>query len=231
MSIKFGVVVFPGTNCDKDSHWVASEVAEQNSRYIWHTDSDISDIDVVIIPGGFSYGDYLRAGAIARFSPVLKSVVEHAKKGKHVLGVCNGFQVLAETGLILGGFLRNKNPHFLCRHQHLKVENTDSVFTGCYQADEVVSIPIAHGEGNYYLSDNDLKYSEDHNLIAFRYCDSNGNMSEETNPNGSTAHIAGVFNDAKNVLGMMPHPERASEPEMGSIDGKLIFDSLISQLG
>lgn len=229
--LKFGVVVFPGTNCDQDSHWVASEIMEQDARYIWHTESDISDIDVVFIPGGFSYGDYLRAGAIAKLSPVLKSVVKHAEKGKYVLGVCNGFQVLAETGLIRGAFLNNKHPHFLCKHQTLRVSNNRSPFTSTYSKGQVLKIPIAHAEGNYYLNNDDLKYTLDNNLIAFQYCDSEGKLSEAANPNGSTQHIAGVLNKQGNVLGMMPHPERASEKELGSEDGRGVFESLIKQMG
>ncbi len=229
--LNFGVVVFPGTNCDKDSLWVASNVAGANARYVWHTESDISDIDVIIIPGGFSYGDYLRAGAIARFSPVLNSVISHANKGKFVLGICNGFQVLAECALIKGAFLRNKIPHFLCRHQHIKVVNNSTPYTKKYPEGGVISIPIAHAEGNYYLDGDDLKYTLDNDLIVFKYCDKDGNITDRANPNGSVENIAGVTNRARNVLGMMPHPERASETELGSSDGRNLFLSIIEEIG
>ncbi|OHD54440.1 MAG: phosphoribosylformylglycinamidine synthase I [Spirochaetes bacterium GWF1_51_8] len=223
----FGVIVFPGTNCDRDAYWVIEEVIGKKVRYVWHTESDIDDIDVVIIPGGFSYGDHLRAGAIARFSPVMKSVVKHAGKSKPVLGICNGFQVLAECGLIRGAFLRNKIVHFLCRHQHLKVKSSDSLFTKKYTSGQVLKLPIAHAEGNFFLADDDRKFALDHGLIAFQYCDTDGKVDDSTNPNGAILGIAGIFNDKKNVLGMMPHPERASEPEMGSTDGRAIFESIV----
>ncbi len=225
--LNIAVIVFPGTNCDRDTYWVADSVMGQHTRYVWHTESDLGGADLVIVPGGFSYGDYLRSGAIARFSPVLKSVTDHAKKGRLVLGICNGFQILAETGLVRGAFLRNKGVHFLCRDQHLKVANTGTVFTNRYRKGEVVRIPIAHGEGNYFLNRDDLNYTRDNGLIAFRYCDAAGRVNDRTNPNGSTLGIAGVFNREKNVLGMMPHPERSSEPEMGSEGGRKIFESLI----
>lgn len=226
--VKFAVIVFPGTNCDKDSFWVVDKVIGQDVKYVWHTDPDLGNTDVVIVPGGFSYGDYLRSGAIARFSPVLKSIVEHAKKGRHVLGICNGFQILAEAGLVRGAFLRNKGVHFLCQKQHLKAVNTDSPFTNRFSKGEVAQIPIAHGEGNYYLNKDDLKYTLDNSLVAFQYCDEGGKVNDETNPNGSTRGIAGVFNREMNVLGMMPHPERSSEPETGSIGGRKVFESIVS---
>ncbi len=229
-NIKFGILVFPGTNCDRDSFWVAEQVVKQDARYIWHTDSDISDCDVIVVPGGFSYGDYLRAGAIARFSPVLKAVKKHASQGRPVLGICNGWQVLAETGLIRGAFLRNKSVHFKCQHQTIKSVDNSTMFTSQYQLDEVLHIPIAHAEGNFFLNEDDKKYTLDNDLIAFQYCDEQGIVSDATNPNGSTLNIAGVFNQEKNVLGMMPHPERASEKDLGSEDGKRVFLSLIERL-
>lgn len=228
--IKFGVITFPGTNCDRDSYHAAAEVAGADARMIWHTESDLSDIDVVFIPGGFSYGDYLRAGAVARFSPVLKAVIDHAEKGKAVLGVCNGFQVLAECGLVPGAFLRNKIPHFLCRHQTLRVENDTDLFTSKYQKGDLIRIPIAHAEGNFYLPEEDFQKAEANGQIAFRYSDEQGNVNDESNPNGSTSSIAGIYNEKKNVLGMMPHPERASEAELGSADGLLLFESVIEGL-
>lgn len=226
-NIKFGVLVFPGTNCDKDSLWAANNIVKQDARYIWHTEANIDDIDVVIIPGGFSYGDYLRAGAIARFSPVLKSVVEHANKGKLVLGICNGFQVLTESGLLKGAFLNNKDPHFLCKHQTLKVTNNNTPFSNKYTEGQLLKIPIAHAEGNYFVDGDDLKYTLDNDLIVFQYSDSDGNINTDTNPNGSTHNIAGVTNKNKNVLGMMPHPERAIEKLLGSDDGRGVFESII----
>jgi phosphoribosylformylglycinamidine synthase len=228
--INFGVVVFPGTNCDKDTFWVLDKVFHQNVRAVWHTESDLEGLDVLVLPGGFSYGDYLRSGAIARFSPVMKALVKHAQKGKAVLGICNGFQILAEAGLIKGAFLRNKGVHFLCREQNIKALNKNSIFTNQYQKDEVAQVPIAHGEGNYFLNQDDLKYTLDNELIAFQYCDENGLADESSNPNGSTYHIAGVFNKEKNVLGIMPHPERASEAEMGSIGGKKVFESIMARI-
>jgi phosphoribosylformylglycinamidine synthase subunit PurQ / glutaminase len=228
--LNFGVIVFPGINCDQDTYWVVDKVINQNVKYIWHTESNLDDIDVVIIPGGFSYGDYLRSGAIARISPVLRSITAHAEKGKTVLGICNGFQVLTEAGLVKGAFLRNKGVHFLCRKQHLKVTTTESPFTNRYKKGEVIQVPIAHGEGNYFLSRDDLKYTLDNNLVSFQYCDGNGHIGDETNPNGSIHSIAGVFNKAGNVMGMMPHPERSSEMEMGSVDGRKVFESITEWL-
>lgn len=228
--VQFSIVVFPGTNCDKDSYWVIDKVMDQNVQYVWHTDRIPDTTDVVIVPGGFSYGDYLRSGAIARFSPVLGSIVEHANKGKHVLGICNGFQILAEAGLVRGAFLRNKNVNFLCQKQHLKAVRTDSPFTNRYKKGELAQIPIAHGEGNYFLNPDDLKYTLDNDLIAFQYCDADGKVNDDTNPNGSTRSIAGVYNRERNVLGMMPHPERSSECEMDSTGGRKVFESIVEWL-
>ncbi|URA11156.1 phosphoribosylformylglycinamidine synthase subunit PurQ [Thermospira aquatica] len=225
--VNFGVVVFPGTNCDRDTFWVLSEVCKSKVRYVWHTETSIDDLDVVILAGGFSYGDYLRSGAIAHYSPVMQEVKRHAEKGKLVLGICNGFQILAETHLVKGAFLHNKTQHFLCQKQHLKVATTNSPFTGLYRSGEVIQIPIAHGEGNYFLPQKDLEEALEHDLVVFRYCDENGVVSQDTNPNGSTDSIAGILNRQRNVLGMMPHPERSSEFEMGSIDGKRIFEGII----
>lgn len=223
----FGVVVFPGTNCDRDTYWVLHKVCRCKVRYVWHTETDLSDIDVVVLAGGFSYGDYLRSGAIAHYSPVMRAVKEHTEKGKLALGICNGFQILVESHLLKGAFLHNKVQHFLCQKQYLKVVNTDSPFTLQYKRDEVIQIPIAHGEGNYFLPERDLEEALSYDLIAFRYCDQKGEINENTNPNGSTLSIAGILNRQKNVLGMMPHPERSSEVEMGSIDGKRIFEGIL----
>ena len=228
--MKFGITVFPGTNCDRDTYWVISSVLKQEARYIWHTESNVDDLDVIVIPGGFSYGDYLRAGAIAKISPVISAIIRHAKSGKLVLGICNGFQVLTECGLIPGAFLINNVTHFVCRHQHLKVANHRTAFTSGYSPEQVVRIPIAHGEGNYYAEGDDLKMIRDNDLIAFQYCDANGVVSDDTNPNGAILGIAGVTNKAGNVLGMMPHPERSSEKEMGSTDGKVLFESILNRV-
>lgn len=228
--IKFGVLVFPGTNCDKDTYWACGSVAGQNVRYVWHTESDLSDIDTVVIAGGFSYGDYLRSGAIARYSPVMKAVVKFAASGKPVIGICNGFQILAEAGLVRGAFLLNKTTHFICKHQHIKTVNNRSLFTSKYSQDQVLKLTIAHGEGNFFLKDDDLKFAQDNDLVTFRYCDAEGTISDDANPNGSVYSIAGILGDNKNVLGMMPHPERASELDIGSADGKLIFQSIAEKV-
>jgi phosphoribosylformylglycinamidine synthase len=223
----FGVVVFPGTNCDRDTFWVLDQVCHAGVRYVWHTETDLSDIDVVVLAGGFSYGDYLRSGAIAHYSPVMKAVKDHADRGKLVLGICNGFQILAESHLIKGAFLHNKTQHFLCQKQYLKVKTVNSPFTALYKKNEVIQIPIAHGEGNFFLSERDRDIALEKDLIVFQYCDEKGVVSEETNPNGSVLNIAGILNEKRNVLGMMPHPERSSEMEMGSTDGKRLFESVI----
>lgn len=228
--IRFGVIVFPGTNCDRDTFWVCNSVARQDARYIWHTEGDLGDTDVAVIAGGFSYGDYLRSGAIARYSPVMKAVVRHAQAGRPVLGICNGFQVLAEAGLVRGAFLLNKTTHFICKHQHIRAQNVSTIFTSKYAKDQVLKLPIAHGEGNFFLKDDDLKYALDHDLVAFRYCGADGTVSDDTNPNGSVYSIAGIFGDKLNVLGMMPHPERSSETDIGSADGLGIFESLAEKV-
>lgn len=225
--MKFGVLVFPGSNCDRDIVWVTEGILGQPTRMIWHEESDLSDIDVVVVPGGFSYGDYLRCGAIARFSPVMRSTIEHANAGKLVLGICNGFQVLTEAGLLPGALVRNRDLHFICDRVPLRVERNDLVWTQNYQKGQVVEFPIAHGEGSYYADADTLKSLEDHNQILFRYCDPAGNLTPESNPNGSLNHIAGVCNRQGNVLGMMPHPERASDRALGCVDGLALFESIL----
>ncbi len=226
--MKFGVVVFPGSNCDRDIAMVTQGILDQPTRMIWHQETDIDDIDVVVVPGGFSYGDYLRCGAIARFSPVMKSIVAHANTGKLVLGICNGFQVLTEVGLLPGALIRNRDLHFICDRVPVRVERNNSVWTTGYQEQQVVNFPIAHGEGNYYADDATLKYLEDNNLILFRYCDDNGQINDDSNPNGSCLNIAGITNEKGNVLGMMPHPERASDSAIGLTDGKALFADLLN---
>ncbi len=224
---KFGIVVFPGSNCDHDAHFVAGEIMGQQARFIWHKEGSLGDVDVVILPGGFSYGDYLRCGAIARFSPIMKDVVRFANEGGTVIGICNGFQILTEAGLLPGVLLRNRSLLFVCRYVHLRVENSDTRFTNQCSRGEVMEIPIAHGDGNYFVDDETLKRLEGNGQIVFRYCDKEGRVTEEANPNGAQANIAGIINESGNVLGLMPHPERASDPLLGHTDGQKIFRSMI----
>ena len=225
--IKIGVVVFPGSNCDHDAHYVAETIMKQDARLIWHKEGSIGDVDVIILPGGFSYGDYLRCGAIARFSPVMKDVVRFANNGGLVIGICNGFQVLTEAGLLPGVLLRNKSLLFICKYLHLRVENANTKFTNKCVPGEVLEIPIAHGEGNYFTDPDTLKQLEDNQQVVFRYSDRLGNITDESNPNGSINSIAGIINETENVLGMMPHPERASDPVLKHTDGRKIFESII----
>ncbi|MEA5500375.1 MAG: phosphoribosylformylglycinamidine synthase subunit PurQ [Limnoraphis robusta] len=224
--MKFGVVVFPGSNCDRDVVWVTDGLLGQPTRMIWHQDTDISDIDVMVIPGGFSYGDYLRCGAIARFSPVMQATVEHAKQGKFVIGICNGFQVLTELGLLPGALVRNRDLHFICDRVPLTVVNTKTPWTASYSANEVIMMPIAHGEGCYYCDENTLTQLEANNQVIFRY-GSTPTPNGAENPNGSLNNIAGICNGQGNVLGMMPHPERASDPSLGQTDGMKLFKGLL----
>ena len=216
--MKFGVIVFPGSNCDHDAFYAVSGNLGQNAEFIWHESADLGDVDAVILPGGFSYGDYLRCGAIAKFSPVMQAVKRFAAEGGPVLGVCNGFQILVEAGLLPGALLRNRSLKFICRDVHLRVETTDSPFTRAAERGEILRIPVAHGEGCYYADERTLAELEDEDRVAFRYLD---------NPNGSLADIAGILSPERNVLGMMPHPERASDALMGSTDGLTIFHSLL----
>ena len=225
--MRFGVVVFPGSNCDYDCYYVLRNVLQKEVSFIWHKEEDLSGYDCLILPGGFSYGDYLRTGAIARFSPIMKSIEKFAKKGGLVIGICNGFQVLLEAGLLPGAMLRNKTLNFVCRLINIRVENNSIPYTYLCQQGQVLSIPIAHIEGNYYADDGTMKSLEENNQIVFRYCDERGELSENSNPNGSKGSIAGICNREGNILGMMPHPERASESILGSDDGRLIFESVI----
>ena len=224
----FGVVVFPGSNCDRDCFWVVKHVVGEDCEYIWYKETDIMDFDCIILPGGFSYGDYLRAGAIARVSPVMKALAEFIAEGKLVIGICNGFQILLEAGFLPGAMLRNKNLKFICEHVHILVENTDTPFTCALNRGDVLNIPIAHMEGNYFIDYKGYKALEDNNQIVFRYCSSDGLVDERFNPNGSFRNIAGICNARGNVLGMMPHPERAAEDILGSSDGLKIFESILS---
>lgn len=230
MSTKFGVIVFPGSNCDHDAYHAAAHVMGAKTQFIWHKEAQLADLDVVILPGGFSYGDYLRSGAIARFSPIIQAVKEFADKGGLVIGICNGFQILLESGLLPGVLLKNRDLRFICKPIHLKCENRNTPFSNAIPENKILTMPIAHGEGNYFTDPDTLKELEDHNQIVFRYCDEQGNITQEANPNGSLQNIAGVCSRAGNVLGMMPHPERAVEQRLDSVDGKYIFDSIISSL-
>lgn len=226
--MRFAVVVFPGSNCDADCFHVLKNVFAQDVRYIWHRDHDLGDVDFVILPGGFSYGDYLRTGAIARFSPVMSSVVRFAEQGGLVLGICNGFQILLEAGLLPGAMLRNASLRFVCKVMHLRCDNVRTPFTTACAPGAVLRMPVAHGEGNYYADAGTLARLKHNGQIVFRYCDSAGLADDRSNPNGSMENIAGIINERGNVLGMMPHPERASEEALGSTDGKKIFESMIA---
>jgi phosphoribosylformylglycinamidine synthase len=224
--MKFGVIVFPGSNCDRDVAWVTQGLLEQPTRMIWHQETDLGDIDVVIIPGGFSYGDYLRCGAIARCSPVMQATIDHAQQGKYVIGICNGFQVLTEVGLLPGALMRNRDLHFICSRVPLTITNTNTPWTSTYTSEEVIQLPIAHGEGCYYADAETLAELEEHNQVVFRYGTS-PSPQESDNPNGSLNNIAGICNRQGNVLGMMPHPERASDPTLGNTDGLRLFKGLV----
>jgi phosphoribosylformylglycinamidine synthase len=228
--MKFGIVVFPGSNCDRDVEMVTQGLLGQPTRMVWHQETDISDLDVMVIPGGFSYGDYLRCGAIARFSPIIKSVGEHAQQGKLVLGICNGFQVLTEVGLLPGALIRNRDLHFICDRVPIRVENTNFPWTKVYAPNQVITLPIAHGEGRYYAEQETLEKLEDNGQILFRYCSVRGEIDGRSNPNGSLHNIAGITNQKGNVLGMMPHPERASDSLLGNTDGLGLFAGIISHL-
>lgn len=224
--MKFGVIVFPGSNCDHDAYHVISKHVGQPVDFVWHRETDLSGYDAVILPGGFSYGDYLRTGALAKFSPVMKSVKEFAASGKFVFGICNGFQILCEAGLLPGALIRNRGLHFICEHINLRVENAGTAYTSELAPEQVLSIPIAHAEGNYVCDDRTYDRLEENGQIVFRYCSADGEVTQESNPNGSRGGVAGICNEDGNVLGMMPHPERACEELLGSNDGRAIFSSL-----
>ena len=228
--MKFGVVVFPGSNCDQDCVYVLQDVLKQEVVPLWHQSTTLQDCDCVVLPGGFSYGDYLRAGAIARFSPIMRAIGQFAKDGGLVVGICNGFQILLETGLLPGAMLRNRNLRFVCRTVHLRVERTDNPFTNRYRLGQVIRMPIAHGEGNYTIDPQGLRRLHAHRQLLFRYCDADGQVTDAANPNGSLDAIAGVCNEAGNVMGLMPHPERSSELELGSLDGRFLFESIIEAI-
>jgi phosphoribosylformylglycinamidine synthase subunit PurQ / glutaminase len=226
----FAVVVFPGSNCDHDAYHAAKHVLGQDAAFVWHKEPSLGGADVVVLPGGFSHGDYLRTGAIARFSPVMAAVKAFAESGGPVLGICNGFQILCETGLLPGALLRNRDLKFRCEQVHVRVERIDTPFTGRASEGQVLTLPIAHGEGNYFAEPAVLDELEASGRVVFRYCDAAGAVTEAANPNGSARHIAGICNAGRNVVGLMPHPERACEPVLGSADGLLLFESVVASL-
>lgn len=226
--MRFGIIVFPGSNCDHDCYHVAKHVFGQQAEYVWHKETELKGFDCVILPGGFSYGDYLRTGAIARFSPIMNEVIGFAKKGGLVLGICNGFQILTESGLLPGVLMRNRDLKFICEERFLKVENDSTPFTSAYKKGQVVKMPIAHADGNYFADANTIKTLEDNGRIVFRYATPEGKATNDANPNGALSNIAGVVNEAGNVLGMMPHPERACEDILKATDGRGVFESLLS---
>ncbi len=228
--MKFGIIVFPGSNCDHDAYHVISKQVGQPVEFIWHRETNLSSFDALIIPGGFSYGDYLRAGALARFSPVMESVKKFAASGRFVLGICNGFQILCEARLLPGALIRNRDLHFICEHVNVRVESSDTPFTNELPPNTVLRLPIAHADGNYVCDDATLAELQREDRVILRYCDARGNITPEANPNGSRDNIAGICNSSRNVLGLMPHPERACEDLLGSIDGRDIFRSLAATL-
>jgi phosphoribosylformylglycinamidine synthase len=226
--MKFGVVIFPGSNCDQDLIHVVRDVMKQEVVELWHKDHSLQGCDFVLLPGGFSYGDYLRSGAIARLSPVMQEIMEFADKGGFVFGICNGFQILTESKLLPGALLHNTNHQFICKNVNIRCETDESIITSKFRIGEHAVVPIAHGEGNYYCDATTLQSLKDNNQILFRYCDANGNVTPESNPNGALENIAGICNKGRNVFGMMPHPERASEDNLGNTDGKKIFQSIVN---
>jgi phosphoribosylformylglycinamidine synthase subunit PurQ / glutaminase len=229
--MKFAVVVFPGSNCDHDAYHTAKHVLGQQASFVWHKETSIGGADVVILPGGFSHGDYLRTGAIARFSPVMTAVTEFARRGGPVIGICNGFQILLEAGLLPGAMLRNRDLKFHCEHVRVRVEQTNTPFTSRATVGQVLSLPIAHGEGNYFADPDVIQLLESSGRIVFRYCDAAGATTDAANPNGSINNIAGICNEGRNVVGLMPHPERACERALGSADGLVLFESVLASAG
>jgi phosphoribosylformylglycinamidine synthase I len=228
--MKFAVVQFPGSNCDQDVYHALAGVLGQPVRYVWHKDTALGDADCVVLPGGFSYGDYLRTGAIARFSPAMKAVADHARAGGLVLGICNGFQILCEAHLLPGALIRNRSLKFVCEMVRVRVESTNSPFTNACRTGQVLRIPIAHGDGNYFAEPAVLEQLRRDDRVLLRYCDARGQLTDAANPNGSTDNIAGICNETRNVFGLMPHPERACEALLGSEDGRLIFQSILQSL-
>jgi len=226
--MKFGVVTFPGSNCDQDMIYVLKDLLGEQVETLWHKDTDLKGVDMVILPGGFSYGDYLRSGAIAKFSPIMTEVVKHAEKGGYVMGICNGFQILTESGLLEGALLHNNNQRFICKNVYLKPVSNSAAINKDLYSNTTYKIPIAHGEGRFYAPEDLLKSIEDNDQVLFRYSSEEGEVSETFNPNGSLNNIAGITNKTKNVFGMMPHPERAADKQLNNLDGKAIFESILN---
>lgn len=227
--MKFGVVIFPGSNCDMDMVYVLETIMEQEVVKLWHKDTDLQEVDFIILPGGFSYGDYLRSGAIAKFSPIMKEIIGFANAGGYVMGICNGFQILTESGLLPGALLHNTSHKFICKNVYLKAITKDTLVTNSY-VDSAIKIPIAHGEGKYFADESTLQSLIQNDQIIFKYCDENGNFTAAANPNGSLLNIAGICNTDRNVFGMMPHPERAADSELSNQDGKILFESILSKV-
>ncbi|HED38213.1 MAG TPA: phosphoribosylformylglycinamidine synthase subunit PurQ [Ignavibacteria bacterium] len=230
MKPKFGVVVFPGSNCDHDAYYSLKKIFHTEVNFLWHKETDLKNSDVIILPGGFSYGDYLRSGAIARFSPIMNSIIKFAAEGGYIMGICNGFQILVEAELLPGVLLKNKSLQFVCKDVYLSVANNNTVFTRGIETNKTLKIPIAHGEGNYFVDQTRLKTMIENNQIVFKYVSKDGKESEANNPNGSLMNIAGIINTKGNVLGMMPHPERACNPVLGNTDGSVIFETVINNI-
>lgn len=226
--MKFGVVIFPGSNCDQDIIYVLETIMQQQVVSLWHKDHDLQGCDFIVLPGGFSYGDYLRSGAIARFSPIMKEVSDFASKGGYVMGICNGFQILTEAGLLPGALLHNANRKFICKNIYLRAQTQNSLITSQADLSKALKMPVAHGEGNYFTDPDTLKSLNDHEQVLFRYCDESGAITPAANPNGAIESIAGICNRARNVFGMMPHPERAADPVLGNTDGVVLFESILS---
>ena len=225
--MKFGVVIFPGSNCDMDIFYVLKNILKQNVVKLWHKETDLQGVDFIVIPGGFSYGDYLRSGAIAKFSPIMNQIIGFANSGGYVLGICNGFQILTESQLLPGALLHNTSHKFICKNIYLKVSSSNTLITNLYSTDPI-KIPIAHGEGRYYANQKTINELVENDQILFNYCDQKGYITEDSNPNGSILNIGGICNTERNVFGMMPHPERASDAELNNQDGKILFDSIIT---
>ena len=228
--MKAAVIVFPGSNCDRDIAIALEQSMGKPPAMVWHRDSELPKVDLIAVPGGFSYGDYLRCGAMAAHSPIMREVKRAAEKGTRILGICNGFQVITEAGLLDGVLMRNKDLRFICKDVHLRVEDAKSPFTAGYKKDEVIRVPIAHAEGNFFTDEDTLKRIEDKGMVAFRYATPEGDVTQDANPNGSLNNIAGIFNDKRTVLGMMPHPECLSDPTLGGTDGRKMFDGLVEAL-
>lgn len=228
--MKFGVITFPGSNCDQDMIYVLKNIMGCEVVNLWHKDHDLQGCDFVVLPGGFSYGDYLRSGAIARFSPIMQEVISFANKGGYVMGICNGFQILTESSLLPGALLHNDHQKFNCKNVYLQVQTTNSLVTSAYTKNDVIKIPIAHGEGRYFADEKTIQSLLDNDQVLFKYCDENGNVTADSNPNGATLNIAGVTNAGRNVFGMMPHPERAADENLNNTDGKKLFESILQKV-